>query len=121
MSLVAANGSSVTQSFTLTVYQAPVDHQRARDLGGPRSELDAFSRDGHRVPRACVLRAAGLPSGVSLVSGVIQGTPKASGTFPVTITAKSVAGTTSQSFTLLVANSVGLGLDQPTAIAEDQG
>ena len=69
---------------------------------------------------APALRVVGLPAGVSLVSGVIQGTPKASGTFPVTITAKSVAGTTTQSFTLFV-GTVGLGLDQPTTIAQDQG
>ncbi len=119
MSLVAANGSfSATQSFTLTVYQAPMITSAPETSGVAGQSLTPFpvTDMGYPVP---ALHAAGLPSGVSLVSGVIQGTPKASGTFPVTITAKSAAGTTSQSFTLYVGDS--LGLDQPTAIAEDQG
>ena len=121
LSLVAVSGSlSATQAFTLTVYQAPKITSVPGTSGVPGQSLTPFpvTDTGYPVP---ALRVAGLPSGVSLVSGVIQGTPSASGTFPVTITAKSVAGTTSQSFTLHVAGSLGLGLDQPTAIAEDQG
>jgi len=120
LALVAASGSlSATQSFTLTVYQAPMITSAAQTSGVAGQSLTPFpiTDTGYPVP---TLRAIGLPSGVSLVSGVIQGTPKASGTFPVTITAKSAAGTTSQSFTLNV-GAASLGLDQPTAIAEDQG
>ena len=119
LSLVAASGSlSATQSFTLTVYQAPMITSAPATSGVAGQSLTPFpvTDTGYPVP---ALRATGLPSGVSLVSGVIQGTPKASGTFPVTITAKSAAGTTSQSFTLTVGGS--LGLNQPTAITEDQG
>ena len=53
--------------------------------------------------------ASGLPAGlaISATSGVISGNPKASGTFPVSVTATSGSAAGNAAFTLTVAHAVG--------------
>ena len=62
---------------------------------------------------------SGLPKGVELVDGELQGTPLTAGTYAATITARSSAGTTTQAFSLSVVAGGSIQLDQPTAITED--
>ncbi len=119
LSLVATNGSfTTTKTFTLTVYQAPVITSAPETSGAAGHALTPFTVTDTGYPRP-TLSAVGLPTGVSFVSGKIIGTPKVAGTYAVTITARSAAGLSSQSFTLAVTGA--LGLDQPTAITEDRG
>ena len=105
ITLTATNGvgSPVDQAFVLTVDQAPVITSVAgvTVTAGEAMTPFAVTDTGYPVP---VLRASGLPSGVKLVAGTVEGTPKATatGTYPVTIRATSRAGTSTQSFELTV-------------------
>ena len=105
ITITATNGvgSPVNQAFVLTVYQAPLITSVASDTVAAGEVMTPFTvtDTGYPVP---TLRASGLPSGVELDAGSIEGTPKATaaGTHPVTITATSKAGTTTQNFELTV-------------------
>jgi len=123
ITITASNGigSPVNQVFTLTVYQAPVITSTASDTitVGVAMTPFAVTDTGYPVP---TLRASGLPSGLTLTNGLIEGTPKTAGTYSATISARSKAGTVNQTLTLNVDSSVSsLGLSQPTAITEDAG
>ena len=105
ITITATNGvgSAVNQAFVLTVHQAPVITSVASDTVAAGEAMTPFAvtDTGYPVP---TLRASGLPSGVKLVAGTIEGTPKATaaGTYPVTITATSGAGSATQTFELTV-------------------
>jgi uncharacterized repeat protein (TIGR01451 family) len=105
ITITATNGvgSPVNQAFVLTVDQAPVITSTASDTiaAGVLMAPFAVTATGYPAP---TLRASGLPSGVRLDTGTIEGTPnaRASGTYAVTITATSKAGTTTQNFGLTV-------------------
>jgi len=105
ITITATNGvgSPVNQAFVLTVYQVPVITSVASDTVAAGVVMSPFTvtDTGYPVP---TLKASGLPSGVTMDAGTIEGTPKATamGTYPVTITATSKAGTTTQSFDLTV-------------------
>jgi hypothetical protein len=90
-------------AFVLTVYQTPVITSVASDTVAAGEAMTPFAVTATGYP-APTLRASGLPSGVKLVAGTIEGTPKATaaGTYPVTITATSLAGTATQNFELTV-------------------
>lgn len=112
--------SSSTQNFVLTVYQAPSITSSATDsaiTGQPMTPFDVTDM-GFPAP---TLRASGLPKGVDLVDGDLQGTPITAGTYSATITARSSAGTVTQHFTLTVVAGGSIQLDEPTAITEDDG
>ena len=96
-------GPPVNEAFVVTVYQAPVITSAASDTVAAGVVMTPFAATATGYP-APTLRASGLPSGVSFAAGTIEGTPKASaaGTYPVTITATSKAGTTAQNFGLTV-------------------
>ena len=112
--------SSSTQNFTLTVYQAPKITSSLTDSAITGQSMTPFdvTDTGFPVP---TLRASGLPEGVELVDGELQGTPETAGTYSATITARSRAGTTTQPFTLYVAAGGSIQLEEPTAITEDDG
>ena len=105
ITITATNGvgSPVNQTLVLTVYQVPVITSVASDTVAAGVVMAPFTvtDTGYPVP---TLRASGLPSGVTIDAGTIEGTPKATaaGNYPVTITATSKAGTTTQSFELTV-------------------
>ena len=104
ITITATNGVGppVNQALVLTVYEAPEITSVASDTvaAGVAMAPFAVTDAGYPIP---TLRAWGLPSGLKLVAGTIEGTPKATatGTYPVTITA-SGAGTAIQSFELTV-------------------
>ena len=97
-----------TQSFTFTVNHA------CRITSAPPTATTltvgfawtytTVTSDG--VP-TCTVDATGLPPGITLTdnkdgTGTFSGNPTAAGTYPVTITAKNVAGSDTQTFTLTV-------------------
>ena len=101
-------GSPVGQTYTLTVYQAPVVTSVTSDTVTAGVAMVPFtvSATGYPTP---VVKAAGLPYGVHLVdnhngTGTISGTPRgtAAGAYNVSIMATSKAGSISQAFTLTV-------------------
>jgi hypothetical protein len=98
----------VTQAFTLTVTRVPAVKKIPAQtimLGSPANVT--FSATGYPVP---TFRVSGpLPAGVHLTdhgdgTAAIIGTPRAGsgGRYPLTVTAASTGGTSSQSFTLTV-------------------
>jgi hypothetical protein len=105
ITITATNGigSPVNQAFVLTVYQAPVITSAASDTVAAGAVMTPFAVTDTGYP-APTVKASGLPSGVMLVAGTIQGTPRATaaGTYTVTITATNKAATTTQNFELTV-------------------
>ena len=105
ITITATNGvgSPVNQAFVLTVNQLPAITSADSDTVAAGVLMTPFAVTATGYP-APTLKASGLPSGVKLDAGVIAGTPKstAAGTYPVTITATSKAGTMTQSFELTV-------------------
>jgi len=109
LTVIATNGIGppVSQTFTLTVDQAPVITSAAGDTVTSGTAMTPFTvtDTGYPVPK---LTATGLPLALKLVdnhnrTGTISGVPKVpAGTYTVTITASSTAGVTSQTFTLVV-------------------
>jgi len=95
----------VTQTVTWTVYQAPTLAAISDATGTHGTPITPIpvSDTGYPTP---TLKASGLPAGVTLTytgnSGSIAGTPTKAGTYNVTVTAASKAGTTTQTFTLTV-------------------
>ncbi len=112
--------SSGTQNFTLTVDQAPTITSSTTDSAIPGQPMTPFPVTDTGFP-APTLRVSGLPQGVTLVDGELQGTPTTAGTYSATITARNKTGTTTQSFTLYVAAGGSIPLEEPTAITEDNG
>jgi hypothetical protein len=105
ITITATNGvgSPVNQTLVLTVYQAPVITSAASDTVAAGVVMAPFAVTATGYP-APTLRASGLPPGVRIDAGTIEGTPKAraAGTYPVTITATDKAGTATQDFELTV-------------------
>jgi hypothetical protein len=95
----------VTQTVTWTVYQAPVlaPISNASGTQGTAITPIGVSDTGYPTP---TLKASGLPPGVTLAysgnSGTISGTPAKTGTYNVTVTAASKAGTSVQTFTFTI-------------------
>ena len=104
LSLVASNGvgSDDTQTFTLTVNEAPAITSADNlicNLGQPCDFT--FSADGFPAPEFSL---SSVPSGLSLdaTTGVLSGTPTDDGVFNLTLTASNAAGNVDQSFTLTI-------------------
>jgi hypothetical protein len=100
--------ATVTQTFTLTVYQAPLFTSAASDTIAAGSAMAPFTVTDTSYPLP-KLTASGLPTGVKLtdnknLTGTIAGTPKATaaGTYTVTLRASGKSGSTTQTFTLTV-------------------
>jgi uncharacterized repeat protein (TIGR01451 family) len=99
-----ASGQAVTKSVTLVIAAAP-----AVVFTAPSGEVGvAYSGQptttGGTAPFTWTISAGALPSGVSInaSTGLISGTPTASGSFSVTITATDSFGQTSNKTTTLV-------------------
>jgi hypothetical protein len=104
ITITATNGTGapVNQSFVLTVYQAPViaPIDNTTITTGVAMTPLPISATGYPEPK---LAASGLPQGIKLTLGSIAGTTSASaGAYTVKITASSKAGSTAQTFTLVV-------------------
>ncbi len=97
-------GTDATQSFTLTVNQvAAITSANAATFAVGNEGTFTVTATGFPVP--ALSESGALPSGVTFntATGVLGGTPAASGTFPVTFTAHNGVGTdATQSFTLSV-------------------
>jgi hypothetical protein len=101
LTITATNGvgAPVTQSFTLTVYQAPTVVLPANFTITSQQAMNPQTVDYAGYP-APLVKASGLPKGVTLTNNgdgtaTISGTPvfKVNGVFNVTVSASSKAGT----------------------------
>ena len=107
----------MTQTFTLTVNQAPAITSRASTTftaGDPGT----FTVTTRGFPAPALTETGPLPAGVTFTdngngTATISGTPAPGGSYPILITAASIAGTVSQSLTLRV--------DQPPSSPVHQG
>jgi len=104
ITITATNGIGppVNQSFVLTVYQAPViaPIDNTTITTGVAMTPLPITATGYPEPK---LAASGLPQGIKLTLGSIAGTTSvAAGAYTVTITASGKAGSTAQTFTLVV-------------------
>jgi protein involved in polysaccharide export with SLBB domain len=106
ITITAANGTTnATQSFTLTVDQAPaISSASGTTFTVGASGSFSVTASGYPAPTYSVTGGT-LPSGVTLTSaGLLSGTPAAGtgGTYPITITAANGTTNATQSFTLTV-------------------
>jgi hypothetical protein len=97
-------GSNATQSFTLTVDQAPAITSAISTTFTVGSS-GTFSVTATGFPAPAISESGTLPSGVTCSAGVLSGIPASgtAGTYPITFTANNGVGTNAvQSFTLTV-------------------
>ena len=111
LTLTAANGTSpnATQQFVLTVAAATAAPTitSAASATGTTGKAFTFTVTTTGTPTPTVTKTGTLPAGVTFTAGTngtarISGTPTKGGVFPLTLTAKSSAGTTTQAFTFTV-------------------
>jgi len=103
-SITASNtAGSVSQSFTLTVNQAP-SITSANNATFTAGSAAAFVVAATGFPAPVLGESGALPGGVTFnaSTGSLGGTPTSSGSFNVAFTAINAAGTATQSFTLSV-------------------
>ena len=109
ISITAQNGigSSATQTFTLTVDQAPAITS-ANNATFTAGTASSFSLTTTGYPAATLGESGALPAGVTFVdnhngTGTLGGTPTVGGVFSISFTASNGVGTqATQSFTLTV-------------------
>jgi len=109
ITITATNGVSpdATQSFTLTVHQAPAITS-ANSTNFVEGTAGSFTVTATGSPAPTFSEAGTLPSGVTFVAGVLSGTATVSGNFPITITATNgVTPDATQNFTLHVLTTPG--------------
>ena len=97
-------GANATQSFTLTVNQAPAITSASSAIFTVGT-AGSFTVTATGVPAPTLSESGALPSGVTFnaATGVLSGTPAAGGIYPITITAQNgVGANATQSFTLTV-------------------
>jgi hypothetical protein len=104
----SGSGTDATQSFTLTVSQAPAITS-AGSAGFTVGTAGSFTVTATGYPSPTLSETGALPSGVTFntSTGVLSGTPgaNAGGTYPLTFTASNGVGTNAtQDFTLTVEN-----------------
>ncbi len=109
ITIKASNGVApdATQSFTLMVNSAPAITS-ANHTTFTQGTAGTFTVTATGVPTPTLAETGSLPGGVTFTpgTGVLAGTPTASGTFPITFTATNGVGSpASQSFTLTVTSS----------------
>ena len=107
MTFTATNGfgTPATQSFTLTVNQAPAITSANKATFKVGSAATPFRVTAKGFPAPTFTETGALPTGVQFVNGVLSGTPAANsaGIYHITITAKNGVGkNATQSFTLTV-------------------
>jgi hypothetical protein len=103
ITLTATSSSgTASQAFTLTVGTPPVITS-ANATTFTLNTAGNFQVTATGVPAPTFSETGALPAGVTLSpAGVLSGTATTTGTFPITITATSSSGTTTQNFTLTV-------------------
>ena len=95
-------GAPVNEAFVLTVYQVPVITSVASDTVTAGEAMTPFAVTDTGYP-APMLRSSGLPSGLKLVGGTIEGTPKTRRRdVPGHDHGDELAGTATQNFELTV-------------------
>ncbi len=112
ITITAANGvgTSATQSFTLTVDQAPAITSAATDTATAGAALSAFTVTTSGYPAPAITETGSLPGGVTFLdngngTATLAGTPAAGtgGSYPITITAANgTSPNATQSFALIV-------------------
>jgi hypothetical protein len=112
ISFTATNSTGTnTQSFTLTVNQAPVI-TNASSVTFLAGSAGTFMVGATGFPVAALSESGALPGGVTFVpaTGILSGTPAAGsgGSYPLVFTATNSTGTNTQSFTLTVSQGVAI-------------
>ncbi len=106
ITITASNGvgTNATQTFALTVNQAPAITSANSTIFVPNT-AGSFTVTASGYPAPTFTETGVLPAGVTFSSaGVLSGTPTVSGGFPITITASNgISPNATQSFTLAVA------------------
>jgi hypothetical protein len=108
VTLTAANGiSTASKPLAITVNQAPAITSKSSASGSTFHSLN-FPITATGYPKPTITESGGLPLGVKFSGGAngsatISGTPILPGTYKVTITAKSAAGTVTQGLTITIA------------------
>ncbi len=107
VTISAANtAATVTQSFTLTVDQAPAITSAATDTGAVGTAL-SYTVTTTGTPAPALTETGTLPAGVTFTNNgngtaTLAGTPTAAGTSRLTVTATNTLGTATQALTLTV-------------------
>src|ERR1700722_12763665 len=106
ITITAQNGvtPNATQSFTLTVNQAPAITSQA-STGFPAGVQSTFTVTASGFPAPALSETGVLPTGVTFntATGILSGSTSAQGSYPVAFTAANGIGSNaSQNFTLVV-------------------
>jgi large repetitive protein len=106
ITLTASNFlGSDSQSFTLTIDEPPT-FTTANSASATVGSAFSFTAGAQGYPQPKITETGTLPAGVKFTAATatLAGTPKknTAGTYPITLTATSKAGTTTQRFTLIV-------------------
>jgi hypothetical protein len=98
-------GTSTAQTFTLTVSQAPKITSAATTTATVGTAL-SFTVKTSGYPAPAITESGALPGGVTFTdangTATIAGTPTASGTFTLALTANNSLGTATQTLTIRV-------------------
>ena len=102
----ASTAGTASQSFLLTINSGLAITSAATDTATAGSAF-SFKVTTTGTPTPTLGRAGALPAGVRFAdngdgTGTLAGTPTATGSFPLTFTARNTAATTSQAFVLIV-------------------
>ena len=119
----ASTAGTASQSFLLTVNSGLAITSAASATATAGSAFH-FTVSTVGTPAPALDRAGALPAGVAFTSngdgtGTLSGTPTATGSFPLTFTARNQAGTASQAFLLTVDQAPVLS--SATAVKETAG
>ena len=118
--VISANngvGTPASQAFTLTVYQSPViTSANSATFGAGVNSSFTVTATGY--PSPAITESGALPSGIHFTAGTgtatLSGSTTAVGTYPISFTASSSAGSVTQSFTLVISGPQALV--SPTSI-----
>ena len=98
------DGSTTSQTFAVTVNQAPVITSTAPSASGTVGAAYNFTYTATGFPAPTFTQTGTLPPGLSLSSaGVISGTATTAGTFTGTVIATNSVSTSSQAFSITIA------------------
>jgi hypothetical protein len=121
VSLTATNSvGAATQGFTLTVDQTPA-FGSANSATFQAGAANSFTVAAAGFPTPALVGTGALPAGVMFIdnhngTGTLSGTPTASGSFNITLTASNTVGAVTQSFALTVTGVVSQVSISPASI-----